>query len=321
MNQILLPASAPPDETLLILGCIFAGLLGLAFGSFLNVCLSRLPEGENIALPRSHCRSCAHTLSWWENLPLLSWILLRGRCRSCRAPIGIRYPLVELAVGLLWAAIWLRLSGPLFGGEFGRAFLGCWGEIEPTRHGFAYCLVSILGYALFSWILIALAALDAEYLWLPDWITLPGIGLGFTFTIVRAACTASSINFRPGPPTAALANLFAILAAAGLILFIRLAYWLVRRREGIGLGDAKLMAMLGAWLGLRGALESFALAILGTAIAAIVWMAIQLIRGNKRDWSAMPLPLGTFLCLGAITEIFANGWFWNCWTRTFSLSQ
>ena len=85
-----------------ILGTIFAGLLGLAFGSFLNVCLSRWPAGESIIRPRSHCRQCSRTLAWWENVPLISWLALRGRCRTCRAWIGWRYPLVELAVGLLW---------------------------------------------------------------------------------------------------------------------------------------------------------------------------------------------------------------------------
>ena len=94
-----------------VLGTIFAGLLGLAFGSFLNVCLSRWPEGESIVQPRSHCRSCGRTLAWWENVPLLSWIALRGRCRSCGAWIGWRYPLVELAVGALWAvAAWRVLA-------------------------------------------------------------------------------------------------------------------------------------------------------------------------------------------------------------------
>ena len=90
-----------------ILGTIFAGLLGLAFGSFLNVCLSRWPAGESVVQPRSHCRQCGRTLAWWENVPLVSWLALRGRCRTCRAWIGWRYPLVEAAVGALWViSVW-----------------------------------------------------------------------------------------------------------------------------------------------------------------------------------------------------------------------
>src|ERR1700688_972980 len=87
-----------------ILVTILAALLGVAFGSFLNVCLSRWPEGESVVKPRSHCRNCARTLTWWENIPLLSWIALRGRCHTCNEKISWRYPLVELAVGVLWAA-------------------------------------------------------------------------------------------------------------------------------------------------------------------------------------------------------------------------
>jgi leader peptidase (prepilin peptidase)/N-methyltransferase len=86
-----------------ILGTIFAGLLGLAFGSFLNVCLSRWPAGESVVKPRSHCRQCGRTLAWWENVPLVSWLALRGRCRGCKSWIGWRYPLVEFSVAVLWA--------------------------------------------------------------------------------------------------------------------------------------------------------------------------------------------------------------------------
>ncbi|HUX27485.1 MAG TPA: prepilin peptidase, partial [Terracidiphilus sp.] len=97
-----------------ILGTILAALTGLAFGSFLNVCLSRWPEGESIVQPRSHCRQCGHTLAWWENIPLLSWLALRGRCRNCRAWIGWRYPLVEVTLGTLWAiAVW-QFMGKIF---------------------------------------------------------------------------------------------------------------------------------------------------------------------------------------------------------------
>ena len=236
---------------------------------------------------------------------------MRGRCRQCRAWIGIRYPLVELAIALLWTGIWIECSGPLFGnygGKICNAFLGCWGELELPANASAYCIISLSGYALLAWMLLALAALDAEFFWLPDWFTLPGIGLGFAFTVARAACISSAINFRPSASSAALTCLFAIVAAGGLILIIRLAYWLVRRVEGMGLGDAKLMAMLAAWLGLHSALECFAIAIFAAAAAAFVWLGILAIRRNTADWGKMPLPLGTFLCAAAITQIFYPHW-------------
>ncbi len=299
------------DSELKLIGAVFAGLFGLTFGSFLNVVLARFPEEESILQPRSHCRHCEHVLAWWENVPVLSWILLRGRCRQCRVWIGIRYPLVELAIGLLWTGVWIKCTGPLFGdygSGFCRVFLGCWGEVELPRHPFAYSVISLAGFGLLAWVVVALAALDGEFFWLPDWFTLPGIGLGFAFTVARAACIASPIDFRPSALSSALSSLFAIIAASGLILIIRLAYWLVRRVEGMGLGDAKLMAMLGAWLGLRGALECFAIAIFGACVAAFLWLGILAIRRSTTDWGKMPLPLGTFLCAAAISEIFYPYW-------------
>src|SRR3954467_13457076 len=135
-----------------VLATVFAALLGLAFGSFLNVCLSRWPEGESIAKPGSHCRACGRTLAWWENVPLVSWIALRGRCRSCGAWIGWRYPLVEAAVGGLWATLVWYAGVDLFHPDVGGGPF--WLVVAVT--------VCSLG---FLWLLIALAVLDAEHLW------------------------------------------------------------------------------------------------------------------------------------------------------------
>ena len=163
-----------------IVGTIFAGLLGLAFGSFLNVCLSRWPAGESVVRPRSHCRNCDHVLAWWENVPLVSWLALRGRCRKCGAGIGWRYPVVELAVGVLWAATSWSLFQSLQTPRFPSSYF-----YETTA--------TAIGETIFYWSLVALAALDAEYFWLPDLITLPGIALGFCFTTLtpalRESCT------------------------------------------------------------------------------------------------------------------------------------
>jgi leader peptidase (prepilin peptidase) / N-methyltransferase len=278
-------------------GAVFAALLGLAFGSFLNVFLTRFPEEESIVSPRSHCRHCEHTLAWWENLPLLSWIILRGRCRQCRAWIGIRYPLIELAVAALWIACWLR---------FGTSLL----TQDPSNQLVTHTLIEFIGHGLLCWLLVALAALDQEYFWLPDILTLPGIVAGFIFTLLTA-WPASSIGRKSELAHTAGHSVLAIVAAAGLILAIRLAYWLVRRQEGIGLGDAKLMAMFGSWLGLRGSLESFILATLAASAAAFLWLAVLAVRRKSAGWSHMPLPFGTFLCLAALVEIFCPLWLFN----------
>lgn len=274
-----------------ILATIFAALLGFAFGSFANVCTSRWPERESVARPRSHCRACGRTLAWWENVPLLSWIALRGRCRSCGDWISVRYPLLEAAVGGLWGTlVWYR-GEDLFRLEVQGAAL--WLVLGET--------VCLLG---FLWLLAVLAVLDAEHLWLPDWLTMPGTLAGFSVfglsLLLRPLVDVSSVT--SSEMMQALGVRFVeIFAAAGLILLVRWLYWLMRRREGLGLGDAKLMAMLAAWLGLPLALLSLFFGVLLGAGVAIVYL---LARSRRPDgaWAAAKLPLGTFLGIGGIVS-------------------
>jgi leader peptidase (prepilin peptidase) / N-methyltransferase len=286
-----------------ILATIFAGLLGLAFGSFLNVCLTRWPAGESIVGPRSRCRACGRTLTWWENVPLVSWLALRGRCRTCGTWIGIRYPLVELAVGALWALVAWRFSN--------RSALSALPDLAILLE-----LARSIARAVFFWLVVALAALDAENLWLPDWLTWPGIALGFAYSIIPLPVfEATFALFRWGPDVhvqAAVATLMSMALAALLILLIRWTYKLLRKREGIGLGDAKLMAMLGAWLGLPGALLSFFIGVILGAVVALFVLALPATRAKEtsisEDNSEAPsrslrkLPLGTFLCIGGIVS-------------------
>ena len=278
-----------------ILGTVFAALLGLAFGSFLNVCLSRWPEGESVVAPRSHCRACGRTLAWWENVPLLSWLALRGRCRTCGVWIGWRYPLVELAVGGLWASAFDRY--------FGSNIL----NLAPMA--IFKDLTLILSLMLLYWLLVALAILDAEHLWLPNSLTIPGAVTGFLFNLLQFRLNSTDVLAYYGATQIqgqivlrfAERSFVGILAAAGLILLIRWLYWLVRRREGIGLGDAKLMAMLAAWLGLPGALLAFGIGVVLGAAIALLMFAVPAARSNSKEPLALTkLPLGTFLCIGGI---------------------
>jgi leader peptidase (prepilin peptidase)/N-methyltransferase len=264
-----------------ILGTIFAGLFGLAFGSFLNVCLSRWPAGESVVQPRSHCRQCDRTLTWWENVPLVSWLALRGRCRTCHAWIGWRYPLVEFSVALLWAIVAWRSFNAFFPLEFA------------------------IGMLLFSWVLVGLAVLDAEHLWLPNALTLPSIALGFVWRFLGGLQVGWALEMQSTPwenIKDAIGMLLGILAAAGLVLLIRWIYWLIRRREGIGLGDAKLMALLAAWLGLPCALLAFVLGVVLGALFALGQLAIPATRNQPERWAMSKLPLGTFLCIGGIVS-------------------
>jgi leader peptidase (prepilin peptidase) / N-methyltransferase len=288
-----------PDDPLMIriFGTILAGLLGLAFGSFLNVCLSRWPVGESVVKPRSHCRSCGRTLAWWENVPVVSWVALRGRCRTCQAGISWRYPLVELCIGALWAVAACRSISVIASDRVALNLF--WEEI-----------VVALSMMLFVWLVVGLAFLDAEHLWLPDWLTLPALLFG---VVAKTVLAAIQLYVPPGevrfgcwdcvsPWRAAVMSLVGAALAGCLILLIRWTYWLIRHREGIGLGDAKLMAMLGAWLGFSGALLSFGIGVVLGALFALVALAAPAARRESETWLAAKLPLGTFLCIGGIVS-------------------
>lgn len=270
-----------------ILGTSLAALLGLAFGSFLNVCLSRWPKEESIVQPRSHCPHCEHVLSIWENIPFLSWILLRGRCRACRQPIAMRYVLVETATAALFA---------------GEAFqtLTALDLANAGVREIYLSLLHVLAWMALYWILLALALLDLEHLWLPNRLTFPGILLGFAVNMVLVGCESLPGVRMLNLSIAAEKEIVAVLIGAGIILAVRWSYWLFRRREGIGLGDAKLMALLGAWLGFPGMLLAFAIGVVLGATAAMLLLAVPAFRRQEQLWAQTQLPLGTFLCIGGI---------------------
>ena len=272
-----------------ILGTIFAALLGLAFGSFLNVCLSRWPKEESIVHPRSHCRDCGRSLPWYENIPLLSWIALRGRCRGCGARISLRYPLVEAVTAAAFALeAWQAL----------RAVVAS----SPTPLDIELAVAGVFSHLALYWILIALAALDLEFLWLPNRLTYPGILLGFAANMGIVALESLPGLRSPNLSLAAEKEILAIAVGAGIVVLVRAAYWIVRRREGIGLGDAKLMALLGAWLGLPGMLLAFGVGVVLGAVVALVVLALPATYRGNRPWAHTQLPLGTFLCIGGLVS-------------------
>ncbi len=153
---------------------------------------------------------------------------------------------------------------------------------------------------IFYWLLVTLAVLDTENLWLPDWLTFAGMALGFLLTTLLAPLDDFWGVERATAKSAALDDLLAILLAAGLILVIRWLYRLVRRREGMGLGDAKLMAMLAAWLGFPGALLAFVLGAVMGALVGVILLVAPATKTDRDPWAAIKLPFGTFLCIGGI---------------------
>jgi leader peptidase (prepilin peptidase)/N-methyltransferase len=272
----------------------FAAILGLAFGSFLNVCASRLPEGESIVSPGSHCRSCDHPLRWFQNIPLVSWIALRGRCSNCKAPISRRYPLTELAVGFTWAWIAWQAASSIVSAEL------------TTTSSAEICIVAA-GNMILCWLLILLATLDAENLWLPNRLTLGGSVLGIPFALVRFGvhwvwppAPLELIQIRTNISGQVIDWLLGIVLAPSIILFARWSYRLMRHREGIGLGDVKLMLLLGVWLGLAHTLLAFVLGVFLGSIFSLFLLAAPRARRDDTSWLLNRIPLGTFLCIGGI---------------------
>ncbi len=257
---------------------IFALLGGLAFGSFLNVCISRLPAHQSIVQPRSRCPHCQAPIRAWDNIPLLSFALLRGRCRHCHSAISWRYPLVEAAVAVL-TVIAIRGSGLNVNGVASSLFLG---------------------------LLVAMAACDVETLRLPDSLTLTTLGLGILYRAGDGLLAIPAHGAAYGLESAAMLALRASISALGaalLLLALRWCYWLLRRQDGMGLGDVKLAAAMAAWLGARQMGVALFLAALLGALAGMVLVALRKDQGVASLFR-QPLPFGTFLSIAGIYCVF-----------------
>ena len=237
---------------------VAAALFGLCIGSFLNVVIYRLPLGQSLATPPSRCRKCGYSLRWFDNIPLLSWVFLRGRCRKCGTDVSWQYPVVELVTGVLFVlVVWLTPPGPLLAS---RLLLVC--------------------------ILIALFGIDLEHQILPNVITLPGIAIGVLLSLIA--------------PPGWKDSLIGVLLGGGILYAIAGAYYLWRREEGMGMGDVKMLAMLGAFLGWKAVLVTVILASFAGAFVGLAMMAVQ--RGSMK----YALPFGTFLAIGAVVAMFVG---------------
>ncbi len=276
---------------MLYLSALVAGLL---FGSFLNVCIARLPRHASVAWPGSHCPHCAAPIRPWDNIPLVSFVLLRGRCRSCRRPISWRYPLVEAALAALFVLCARRFSG-------------------AALPGFA-----LLESCVLCFLLLGLFAMDLETFRLPDAFTLPGLALGLLQALLPGGGLAAQLRLTEHAPfalpriPALTGSLAGAAGAAATLLLIRWMYRLLRRREGMGLGDVKLAALLGAWLGIAGAALTLVLAVVLAAVVGVAAMAVL-----RRPAASLRLPFGCFLSAGAALCIFMGEpllrWYFGFW--------
>ncbi|QEM70161.1 prepilin peptidase [Geobacter sp. FeAm09] len=236
---------------------MFVCAFGLVIGSFLNVCISRLPRHESVVFPPSHCPLCQYRIRWFDNIPLLSYLLLRGRCRGCGAHISLQYPLVELLNGLLTLALFWRF-------------------------GLSLSFVVLL---LFCSALVVITFIDMEHQIIPDEISLPGIVIGFIFSFFL-------------PWQTWLGSLAGILLGGGSLLLVASCYQWLTGKEGMGGGDIKLLAMMGAFLGWKAVpFIIFASSLVGS----VVGITIMLI---QRKDSKLAIPFGPYLAFGAVLYIF-----------------
>jgi leader peptidase (prepilin peptidase) / N-methyltransferase len=238
-------------------GIAVTAIAGLLVGSFLNVVVHRLPRGESLMWPGSHCPACGHPIHPLDNVPVLSWLFLRGKCRVCRVPISARYPAIEVANAALWVLVSLRARD--------------WAELASGALLCSACL--------------ALAAIDAEFQILPDRITLPLTGAGLAVSFFSTLRTPLS------------AFLGAALGAGSLFL-VAFLYERITGQEGMGLGDVKMLGMVGAFLGPAGVLLTVLFASIGGSVVGLTLIAAG--RGDRK----LRLPFGVFLSLGAVSAFF-----------------
>lgn len=243
---------------------LFTLLFGLLVGSFLNVCIYRIPRGESIVFPGSHCPHCNHAIQPWENIPVLSFLGLQGKCRYCQTPISWRYPGVEL----LTAAFFV-----LFVHQYAVSFEAFW-------------------YLILTCALIVISFIDLDHQIIPDKLSLPGIVVGFIASFFL--------------PLSWYDSLLGILAGGGIILVVGYVGKWVFKKEAMGGGDVKLMAMIGAFLGWKLVLLTLFFASL---VGAIVGIVFKLVTG--KDY----IPFGPFLSAGALLALFFGEklffWYWN----------
>lgn len=259
-------------------------ILGAVLGSFANVCIRRIPDGISVVSPRSRCASCKTPIRAYHNIPLLSWILLGGRCVSCGERISIEYPLVELLCGAL--ALFLYR-------EFGIS-------------------VELLFYLGLCLALVVITLIDIRHLIIPDMITLPGIAAGVALNAIRTdwqAAVETVLSSGLGDFLPAMANIAIFnsiggtLLGGGVFLLIASVYKTVRKKEGMGMGDVKLVAMLGAFFGMWGVLiVIFLSSILGTLIG----LSVIILRRKDPGYA---IAYGPFLSFSAVLYLLGDGLF------------
>lgn len=243
-------------------------ILGAVIGSFLNVCIYRIPAGISIIKPASRCPHCQAGIRWYCNIPILSFLVLRGRCSSCGHSISVRYPMVEAFTGLLFVLVF-------------QAF------------GFTW---TTLVYWLLAAILMVVTFIDLDHQIIPDIISVPGIGVGFLLSFLVPFVSWSD-------------SLFGILLGGGSLYLVAKVYYWLTKVEGMGGGDVKLLAMIGAFLGWKAILPTI---FIGSMVGTIVGVPLMF---YKRAGSRLAIPFGPFLALGAVIYLLYGPVLIECYMK------
>jgi leader peptidase (prepilin peptidase) / N-methyltransferase len=246
-------------------------LLGGIIGSFLNVCIYRLPRSKSIVSPPSACPQCAKPIKFYDNVPLISYLVLKGKCRYCGARISVRYPVVEFIAGFLF--LWLYR-------QLGLSF-------------------ELFVFLFFICTLIVISFIDLEYKIIPDVLSIGGIVAGLLFAVVRPLFSYLEPRFN------ILDGLYGVLLGGGILFAIAWAYQFVTKREGMGGGDIKLLAMIGSFCGIKGVIFSL---VSGSLLGTLVGIPLMLAKGENSKYA---IPFGPFLSLGAVIYVYMGGYFIN----------
>lgn len=247
-----------------ILFDIFIFIFGAVLGSFLNVCIHRLPRDKSIVQPPSACPNCQQPIRFYDNIPIVSYILLGGKCRDCHAKISTRYPLVELLTAVLCFVLYRKL-GISF--EF---------------------FVSVLFVAL----LVVISFIDLDFQIIPDILSIGGLIVGLFLAIFRPFFLYLHPKFN------VLDSLYGVLLGGGVLFIIAYGYKLIAKREGMGGGDIKLLAMIGSFCGIKGVLFSL---MAGSLLGTVVGIPVMFAKGKDTKYA---IPFGPFLALGAIVYLY-----------------
>jgi len=301
---------------------------GAAVGSFLNVCIYRMPREKSIITPPSHCGSCKNPIAWFDNIPLLSWLLLRGRCRHCGAPFSFRYWLVELLTAILFLLAWLQFGPSPTASDEGLLRAG---DLLPSWH------VPIVWLLLGG--LIVATFVDLDHYIIPDEISVGGVVVGFVLS-----CAYPALHGEEFFLLGAWKSLLGILIGSALVLWLALFGELIFKKEAMGFGDVKFLGMIGAFIGWQGALFTLVASSFLGAIVGVLWIALSRERQavgreassndayyaldswdlrDEMDTHAMrsSIPYGPFLAAGAIVWIFASRQVLDFCSVLFGLNQ